>query len=55
MKPVAQCKRCNKTITTEEIEIGASLVCPSCDPKSAEKAEASAEDRNGKKAPAEQE
>jgi phage FluMu protein Com len=33
MKPVAQCKTCNKTLTTEEVEVGTSLVCPRCDPK----------------------
>ena len=43
MKPVAQCKVCKKTITTAEIEVGTSLVCPSCDPKSAKEAKSKAE------------
>ena len=39
MKPVAQCKVCDKTLTTEEIEVGTSLVCPRCKPGAAKPTE----------------
>lgn len=34
---IAQCSRCGKTITPEEVEIGISLVCPRCEPRRAKK------------------
>ena len=45
---VVQCPTCGKTITPEEIEIGASLVCPVCDPDRAhrEAEERPAEDKD---------
>ena len=32
-RAAAQCEICGKTLLPEEIEAGASLVCPRCDPK----------------------
>jgi DNA-directed RNA polymerase subunit RPC12/RpoP len=32
-RAAAQCGICGKTLLPEEIEVGASLVCPRCDPK----------------------
>jgi len=33
-RAVALCEVCGKTITPEEVEVGISLVCPRCAPRS---------------------